>query len=515
LGFPRSSPFPIDKPATQPQVDPLPTLPANRPSSILTRLRAYTTQRRHRAFRFSAALATLALVLGCEPKLDVDAPTPAMMADIDTLPSLPTSTLDIPLTYDLTPVGRELEKAVPRTFGDIDKRIDLPNKRMHIAFEATRDPFVVSLNGQTANISGVVHYKGRGWYKPPIGPEVSSSCGIDDDRPRARITIASDISITPEWKLRGKTRAPRVEPYSNERRDQCRVTFLNIDVTDRVINATKDVLAKQRSLIDRRIASVDIRSRFENWWHLLQRPIALTDSVYLVINPSAVRMGQNVGVKRTLVTALGFSASPILVTGSKPVVKETPLPPLYPAAVGNGLHILLEGVIGYDLATELVRKHLVGRKVERAGQNFEVSDARLFGIGGGKLALEVKFTGSSKGRIYFVGTPRYDPGTNELYVPDLDYDVGSAGLLVKGIEWVKHDDVREFMRRQARWEVGNVMQTGKDQLLKGLNRDLAPGVRLSADVKEVQGLSVHARRTAIRLRAQADANARLTVKQGQ
>jgi hypothetical protein len=55
------------------------------------------------------------------------------------------------------------------------------------------------------------------------------------------------------------------------------------------------------------------------------------------------------------------------------------------------------------------------------------------------------------------------------------------------------------------------MQTGGAQLEMGLNRDLAPGVRLAAEVKQVQGLSVHARRTAIRLRAQADANARLTV----
>jgi hypothetical protein len=60
-----------------------------------------------------------------------------------------------------------------------------------------------------------------------------------------------------------------------------------------------------------------------------------------------------------------------------------------------------------------------------------------------------------------------------------------------------------------------VVQNGKEQLLKGLNRDLAPGVRLSAEVNQVQGLSVSARRTAIRLRAQADANARLTVRQGQ
>lgn len=434
-----------------------------------------------------------------------------MMADIDTLPTLPTSTLDIPLTYDLTPVVRALESAVPRKFGDIDERKQLSNKRMQIAFEATRGPFSVSLDGQTARISAVVHYKGRGFYNPRVGPNISSSCGISDERPRARITLVSNLTVTPEWKLRGRTRIANVAPYSEERRDQCRVTAFRIDVTERVINATREQLEKQRPLIDRRIASLDIRSRFQNWWNLLEQPIQLTDSVWLLIRPSAVRMGQNVGVRRTLVTALGFSASPVVVSGQRPVVKPTALPPLHPAAVGDGLHILLEGVIGYDLASDLLRKHFRGRKIQRAGQTFEVRDVRLYGIGGGRLALELRFGGDVTGIVYLVGTPRYDAGTNEIFVPDLDYDVGSKNLLVSGVEWVKHDEVRDFIRSQARWSVGDVMQTGRAQLEMGLNRDLAPGVRLAAEVKQVQGLSVHARRTAIRLRAQADANARLTV----
>ncbi|MBA3893190.1 MAG: hypothetical protein H0X69_05780 [Gemmatimonadales bacterium] len=49
-------------------------------------------------------------------------------------------------------------------------------------------------------------------------------------------------------------------------------------------------------------------------------------------------------------------------------------------------------------------------------------------------------------------------------------DVGSSSLLVAGVEWVRHDGVRDFFREQARWSVGDVMQTGKEQLEKGLNR---------------------------------------------
>ncbi|HEX6575535.1 MAG TPA: DUF4403 family protein, partial [Gemmatimonadaceae bacterium] len=205
-----------------------------------------------RSFRISlstaGALFTL-LIAACEARLDVDAPPPAMMADTDTLPSLPTSTLDIPLTLDLSPVVGALDKAVPTKFGNIDEQKQTSNKRVKIAYEATRDPFAVSLNGTTATISGVVHYKGRGWYNPRIGPDVSSSCGISDAQPRAKIVISSKLEITPEWRLKGKSRIADVEPYSSERRDQCRVTFLKIDVTDRVISATREALEKQRPMI--------------------------------------------------------------------------------------------------------------------------------------------------------------------------------------------------------------------------------------------------------------------------
>ncbi|HYN81503.1 MAG TPA: DUF4403 family protein [Gemmatimonadaceae bacterium] len=460
-----------------------------------------------------AVILAATLLAACD-KLDLEAPAPAVTADVDTLPALPTSTLDIPLTYDLSPVVQALENAVPKKFGNLNERHAVPGQpRMRVAFEAVRDPFKVSLDGQVAHLTAVIHYAGRGWYKAPVVPEVSGSCGAEGVRPRARIQVTSALSLTQGWRLRGKTRIAGVEPYSSANRDKCRVTVFNISVTGRVIEATRNLLNDKRGLVDQKIASIDIRSRFEGWWHLLQRPIPLTDSVWLLLNPSAVRMGETVGVKRTLVTALGFSASPRVVTGRKPPTVETPLPPLYPAAVGDGLHILMEGVVDYALATRLLEKGLVGKIVEGKGQTLVVKNVRLFGIGGGRLALELEFGGTVSGRIYFIGTPKYDPARNELFVPDLDYDAGSANLLVSGFEWLKHDQVRDYFRSHARWSVGDIVQQGTDQLSKGLNRELAPGVKLSADVKRVQALSVNARRDAIRVRAQADANARLTVKQ--
>ncbi len=469
---------------------------------------------RRQGVKCAALLAASILATGCD-RTGVDAPAPAITADADTVSPLASSTLDIPLTYDLAPVIAAMEKAVPTRFGNISKRQAVPERpRMHIAFEASRDPFRVSLDGQTAHITAVVHYVGRGWYDSRFAPEVSASCGIDNERPRAVIEIAAPLRITSDWKLRGRSRIVRVAPFSEDKRDLCRVTVLSIDVTSRVIGATRSLLEEKRSFIDEKIAAVAIRPRFEEWWLLLQKPIQLTDNVWLKLNPTAVRMGKSLGTRRTLVTALGFSASPRVVTGNRPAEGNAQLPPLDSAAVGDGLHVLLEAILGYDVATRLVQEQLVGKTVERAGRKLVVKEARLFGIGSGKLALELRLAGSARAHVFFVGTPVYDPVSRELFVPDLEYDVASANSLVSGFEWLKHDDVRTFFRTHARWPVGDVIATGRAHLQEGLNRELAPGVRLTAEVTDVKGLAVHALRSGIALRAQADANAQLTIRQG-
>ena len=143
------------------------------------------------------------------------------MADVDTLPTLPTSTLDIPLTYDLTPIVRALENSVPKTFGDIDERKQLANPRMQIAFEATRDPFTVSLDGQTAG-SMLSSTTKEGASTTAHRPEHLEL--MRDQRHQA--TSAHLDHLEPSY--HGGVEAARshpvasVAPYSDERRDQCR-----------------------------------------------------------------------------------------------------------------------------------------------------------------------------------------------------------------------------------------------------------------------------------------------------
>lgn len=445
-------------------------------------------------------------------------PFPEVMEDLGVADALPPSFLNAPVTYDLTPVLAALERAVPRRFGDMEDRRPHPsNDRISFAFEVERSPFQARFDGETARISATLRYRGRGWYDPPLLPSVSASCGTDgdsDNRPSAVVALSSPLTLAPDWTLRSRVRVDRVAPASDEEGDQCRVTTFGIDVTERVMDAARRLLEENTGRVDAEVARVDLRSRIERVWNILQRPIRLADEVWLVIGPSEVRRGSVEGTGRAVTARVGLTAHPRIVLGPEPVVDPVPLPALEPATVGEGLRILLEGQADYGAGTRLLNQELAGRELAWGGNRIRLREVRVQGIGGGRLAVEVAFDGSARGRLYLVGTPAYDPETDEVHVPDLDFDVATGHLLVGGVAWLAHGNLVEFLRERARLPVADAMRLAREQLERGLNRSLSDEVVIEGEVLSASVLGVHATRQSILVRSVAEARARVRVEGG-
>jgi len=446
--------------------------------------------------------------------LVLDAPAPQVVAErADTIPEVPASTIEALVTYNLGTAVDSLEAAVPRTYGDIEQRLPIAsNTRASFGFAVSRSPFHVRVVGQTLSISTVVEYQGRVWYRPPIGPELSAGCGVGDaPRPRVRVTLVSTGRLTPRWGLRTRTRVLRLEPYSSEPRDRCKLTVLRLDVTDRVIDATRSMLEQKLDKFDEAVSRWPVRTRFVKLWEQLQRPIFLTEGVYLAINPYAAQLGSVGAVGDTVNARLRMIASPRIVTGGQPA-DYRPLPSLQTASdVGNGAHVVIEAAFTYPVATALLRRSLVGFKIVQEGHRIRIRDVQLFGIGGGRVALGVALSGHVHGRLYFTGTPSIDPVHHQIGVPDLDYDVGTAQMLVEGFAWLKGVDIRDFLRERARLPDSAVVGKLRGIAESGINRTLAPGVTLSGRIHNAEGTSVRATTQEIRMRAIADAEFKLAI----
>ena len=464
----------------------------------------------------AATVALLALLAGCGPATAVDAPAPKPVVDtgVDSLPVLPPSLVDAPITYDLAPALETLESAVPRKLGDINaRRRNVNNRRINTAFAAEREPFKVRFEGSTIRVATTLEYQGKGWYNAPLSGDLFGSCGMGETRPRAVVELATTLRMTPDWRLRGKSEITRVAPFSSDKRDQCKVTVFRIDVTDRVVSAARTELEKRLVSLDERIAGLDVRSRMERWWGILQRPIRLSDSVWLLLQPTGIHLGPITGSGRMIALDVGLTGAPRVVTGPRPANGTADLPPLHREKDKHdqGLHVLLEGELSYDLANSILRKNVVGKRIRRGARWVTLRDARLSGIGGGRVALAVKFDGAASGLVYLVGTPRYDAETRQLYVPDLAYDVSSADLLVRGLEFMRRGDVQTLLRTRARFPVADLVEQARQRLERGMNRQLGQNATLVAKVATGDVLAVRATTNGILVRAAANGTARLEV----
>ncbi len=309
------------------------------------------------------------------------------------------------------------------------------------------------------------------------------ACGTGDgvERPRARVRLETDLRLTEAWALDAKTKVTRVAPYSSEARDKCTVTLFHIDVTDHVMKATREKLSQQVRTLDRALAQVQTRERFERWWRDISRPIKLTDSIYLTINPRKVQLGGVTTDSGEAVAHVRMEATPRIRTGSRPNDFElfTPLPPLqHGPLTGEGMRVSIQGEFGYDIATGLLRKALIGRSLSWEKRNITIRDVTVAGIGGGKVALGVRFGGAARGLIYLTGTPSYDNLDDQILIPDLAYDLHTNSMLVKGLAYLGDDQIRDALRQYARFPITGHLDRLRTLAVKGMNRELTKGVEL-------------------------------------
>lgn len=478
---------------------------------------------RRRALIASVAAVALAAVGGLWIREgrggldDVRAPEIDSVDAASRLAPLSPSLLSVPVEIDLAPLVDAMEGGVPRRWGSLDERLDVPDHdRLEVAFDLVRTPLRATFVDSLARVSTSVAYRARAWYDPPLLPSVSASCGTGDDEvpPRLSVVLESPLSLDRDWRLRSRVRVVAVTPVSDDDRDRCRVTVIRWDMTERVVDGARSFLEGETATLDSLVAAVDLRPRFEAWWRVLAEPVRLADDVWLVLGGEGLVRGPIQGRGDGVETVLGLRARPRVVVGPRPDGLPAPLPALETGVPTPGFAVRVEARAEYAEAGEVLDRELGGRILSRGDRSVRLDGFEVTGIGGGRLALAVDLSGDARGRVYLVGTPRFDAADGRIGVPDLDFDVASERALVSGAAWLARVGLVGLLRDGARWPAAPAVAWARDQVERGLNRELADGVRLEGRVDDVEVVEVVAGRDALRVRADVRAEATLHVGGG-
>jgi len=439
-------------------------------------------------------------------------PTPPTASADFFLSEAPASTLSVPLGSPLSILLDLVEAAVPRAHGTTDSLLDLPDQgRASVAMALEREPFSASLVGDVARLETTLRYSLRLSYDVPALPDPGGSCGFGDSRPGIAVALRSPISLARDWSLRTRAEIADIRPASEAEGDRCEVSFLGLDVTGRVVEGARGFLSGHLADIDRRAASADTRSSFEEWWNILQSPIRLTDSLWLAIGPERVRRGPVMGTGDSIRVDLSLSARPRILFGTRPDILPAPLPPLDTASVEPLLDLVVDGRAEYGTGSQFLTEELAGTERLVGGRLLRLESIRVYGIGAGRLALEVRISGDLNGRIYLTGTPTIDAQASRISIPDLDLDVASEDALFGFVPALAARTFRDFLRERASWPVDPAVQILADYLAQGLNRDLSSDLRVAGTVDSVNIVGVYPLREVLLVRVAARGTATLHV----
>lgn len=450
------------------------------------------------------SMGALALTV-CGGPRSVDPEPPLLFPDSVVPPSVPLSTISVPLEIPIGVLTELLEDVVPRTLGTVDSMHAVEREgRTRAAIALERGPFAVRLDGDVARIETTLGYALRVAYDVPAFPDVGGSCGMGDaPRPRLRVAITSPVSIDRDWILRTSAHVQQVRPASVEPRDRCEVTLFGLDVTEDVAAAAQAFLAEHLNAVDRSAAQVDTHSRFTEWWGRIREPIQLEDSLWLAIGPEAIRRGPIHGSGDTVEVDLALAARPRIVYGPRPRGRLAPLPPLDTGSVEPRLDLLVDARAAYPAISDFLGDHLAGTVVELGNRRIRIRSLGLYGIGAGRLALELDLDGDIVGRLYLTGTPVIDPQSGSISIPNLEFDDATRDALFPILPELTAVPLRDFLRTKAVWPSEPAVQWLTQWLAIGLNRYLSDDLGITGIVDDMRIVAAYARRDALYVRISA------------
>jgi hypothetical protein len=446
--------------------------------------------------RHAQALAVVLLLSTASCKgSSFNAPPPAIVTGVveESLPPVPPSRLEVPVRYDLAPALEWLETTVPKTIGDIkNKQAIKGNDRVHVAYAISREPFQVGIAGRTVTISSVLHYQGRGWYDAPVVPEVSASCGTGDLQPRARLTLSVTGLIDEQWMLKVKSTVKAV-PLTDTERDQCEVTAAHIDVTGKVLAAAEGALQGELKKADRKLEHFPLRSTVEGVWTVMQQPLRLTDSLWLLINPVSLRFLPPTTSGDSLLWQAGLEANPRIVGGAKPAAGTNPLlPPIRTPAPTPAFLILSEGRLPYDVAEDILSKALKKTKIKVGSHTIAIEHLKPTPLGDGRVSVGLTVSGAANGTLYAVGHPHID-SAGVLTMPDLTIDAGSTDALTGALAWLASGDrLTQFLREAIKVNLAPTIEKARVLAEQNMNRELTPGLALHSTLTSAVPVGVWA-----------------------
>ncbi len=414
------------------------------------------------------------------------------------LDSLPSSEINIPIQINLKPVYSMAEKSVDTLFtspgypdGWVQEGCDT---RFKYVFR--RSKLAMTVIGTSMNLGFTGYYKIIGASRVCVGGTVISPwspacrCGFGSEMERRiNVSFTNSLSIQPDFKVKLGIKRNEPQPL-----DKCEVCFWGQDITKQVIKGLTVELDAAKKDLEKSYGTVDLKSRFQQVWNELNKGYNIYGLGWLTINPQKIRINNLFAINDSLNIFLGLSAKPV-ISFEKPIEKTSVVPNMGSFSRQSGFSIFLDAVLSYDSLSNIMNQNLVGKEFDFKKafikKKFIIDECKIYGGGFEKMIIKIKFSGTNNGVVYLVGKPVYDKDKKTIEIADIDFDIKSKNVLLGSADWIFDKKITKEISKNARFELGDYIDSAKLNINKELNKEWVKGIRSYGKINDISIIGMY------------------------
>ncbi|HEX6159162.1 MAG TPA: DUF4403 family protein, partial [Thermoanaerobaculia bacterium] len=242
----------------------------------------------------------------------------------------------------------------------------------------------------------------------------------------------------------------------------------------------------------------NLRPQAQQIWSELQKPVELAPRTWLVLDPIDVALTPLAGSGIVVTSTLSLRANTRVILGDKPAAGAKPLPALKVAsAVPSGVRVPLDLEIPYSEATRIASAELGGKTFKVGGRDLKIDSIAVAPGQSGKLRISasIDYRGgvlrNYRGIVHLDATPVFDPATQSIHFPDLEYALADRGSVFRRLgERAVHDTLRARLRENIRFPLAEQLARLRNEVTRALTRPLGNGVMLRGKADLIQPVSV-------------------------
>jgi len=430
---------------------------------------------------------------------------PTITAEEIPVPVLESSVIQIPVEVNLQPI---INFANSKT----DKVIRNPEYPNFSTFEGVEGPranydvligsLTGSMQGATFNVGTTAAYGIAGDYCSEIvwgkciHPRIPFSCGTNgEEKRKVKIGFSSKVDITSSYGLKTQTVVSEVTPI-----DPCKMTFLKIDMTNKIMEAMRPSLNDCAKFIDQQSKSTSFKSIAQDAWKELWTPIEIEGYGFLCINPNEISVSQLNGQGQKLKFNIGLKANPKFTLTKDTTLKTPALPALKTNSKSNSEFVFNMPIISsYTDLTNHLKKNFNDKtfKSEDGKQTILIRNLTITGKGNSTIILEMncdlkigikKFKDAT---LIFTMKPVYDSKTQTLELSNIKLQADKKHILLQTGTELFQKVIAKKIQEYGKTDFKPILESNKKSISDQLHKQLDKNTTLNGQVNNLKILGVY------------------------